>query len=95
MGAKEVAGAAVWAGLGVACLLAAAVDRGDGVGRGEGSAAGVCEVAVGSGVMMLTAGVEAALGNSALVGRPVGTPGIRAATGGIAGAVGGAFQPVE
>ena len=35
----------------------------------------------GSGVMMLTGGVEAAEGNSALVGLPVGTPGISAATG--------------
>ena len=51
---------------------------------------------MGSGVMMLTGGVEAALGNSALVGLPVGTPGMRAATGGTAGAAAaGAFQAVE
>lgn len=57
--------------------------------------AGACDVVAGSGVMMLTAGVEAALGNSALVGRPVGTPGIRAATGGLVATAGGAFQMFE
>jgi hypothetical protein len=41
----------------------------DGGGRDPGAAVPV----PGSGVMMLTAGVFAALGNSALVGRPVGT----------------------
>ena len=45
----------------------------------------------GSGVMMLTAGVLAELGNSALVCRPVGTDGGRAASG-PAMAGGGAFQ---
>jgi hypothetical protein len=40
----------------------------------------------GSGVMMLTAGVEAAVGNSALVGLPVGTDDESAATGAAAGA---------
>ena len=48
--------------------------------------------------MMLTGGVDAALGNSALVGLPVGTPGMRAATGGTIGATaatGGAFQAIE
>ena len=54
------------------------------------AAAGECWGNVGSGVMMLTGGVEAAEGNSALVGLPVGTPGTRAATGPKAG--GGAFQ---
>ena len=44
----------------------------------------------GSGVMMLTAGVEAAVGKSALVGLPVGTDGESAATGAAAGA--GAFH---
>ena len=34
----------------------------------------------GSGVMILTGGVEAEDGNSALVGLPVGTPGMSAAT---------------
>lgn len=94
VGASDIAGAGVRVGLGVA-LLAAAAGRGDAVGRGEGSAAELCDVVVGSGVMMLTGGVEAALGNSALVGRPVGTPGIRAATGGMAGATGAAFQVIE
>jgi hypothetical protein len=40
----------------------------------------------GSGVMMLTAGVEAAVGNSALVGLPVGTDDESAAIGAAAGA---------
>ena len=55
--------------------------------------AGRCPFAVvpGSGVMMLTAGVLAALGNSALVGRPVGADAGSAATGNAA-VVGGAFH---
>ncbi len=81
-------------GFGVACLFAAAgvgVDRGDGADAlavGGGREDGVAAVP-GSGVMMLTGGVEAAEGNSALVGLPVGTPGISAATG---PGGGGAFQ---
>ena len=51
----------------------------------------------GSADMMLTAGVEAELGNSALVGRPVGNEGgnpeVRAATGLVVVAA-GAFQEV-
>ena len=45
--------------------------------------------------MMLTGGVDAALGNSALVGLPVGIVGgspASAPVAGIAGAVAGAFQ---
>jgi hypothetical protein len=45
--------------------------------------------------MMLTGGVDAALGNSALVGLPVGIDGGRPASGpvaGIAAAAAGAFQ---
>ena len=45
----------------------------------------------GSGVMMLTGGVEAAVGNSALVGLPVGTDGGSAAIM-PGGSAGGAFQ---
>lgn len=41
--------------------------------------------APGSGVMMLMGGVEAAVGNSALVGRPVGIDGDSIATGALAG----------
>ena len=76
--------------------LAAAGGFGDGTGA---LAAGVADrgggvVAVGSGVMMLTAGVEAAVGNSALVGLPVGIViGAATATGPMEGA--GAFQPGE
>ena len=71
-----------------------------GAGRDEGDTALVDgafardtdAVAVpGSGVMMLTGGVEAELGNSALVGLPVGTPGTSAATG-IGGCASGAIQ---
>jgi hypothetical protein len=91
----------------LACFFAAGDGDGDGdaAGRTAGAAAlaaagGVCIPGAGvpvpgSGVMMLTAGVLAALGNSALVGRPVGMPGISAATGGMAGAGGGAFQAIE
>ena len=47
----------------------------------------------GSGFMILTAGVEAALGKSALVGLPVGTDDPSPASGpSAAGATGGAFQ---
>ena len=85
------------AGFGASGFFAAA-SAGDvaGVGRGEGddafaagaAARGADEVVAtpGSGVMMLTGGVEAALGKSALVGLPVGTPGTSAATGVPAGA---------
>jgi hypothetical protein len=63
-------------GSGAFAAGAAAAARGAGVG-----------VVPGSGVMMLTGGVEAAEGNSALVGLPVGMVGASAATG--AAAVGG------
>jgi hypothetical protein len=46
--------------------------------------------------MMLTGGVEDALGNSALVGLPVGTPGMSGATPATADAAAtGAFQSAE
>ena len=69
------------------------------VGRGDGNggvaaadAAGARAVAgPGSGVMMLTGGVEAAVGNSALVGLPVGIDGVSVATGPVA-AGDGAFH---
>ena len=94
--------AAVRETFGAACFLAAAgaaavevAGRGDGNGAlasDDDAARGAAGVGVvpGSGVMMLTAGVEAAVGNSALVGLPVGIDGARAATG--AGAAGGAFH---
>jgi hypothetical protein len=82
-------------------LVAASVGEAAGVGRGVGVGvfaddAGECDVdavGLGSGVMMLTGGVEAALGNSALVGLPVGTPGTSAATG--AATAGGMFHIAE
>jgi hypothetical protein len=74
--------------------LAAAAGRGDGDGepaagveateRGAGVGA-----EPGSGVMMLTGGVEAAVGKSALVGLPVGMVGDSVATGAVGG---GAFH---
>jgi hypothetical protein len=88
-------GAGARGGLGAAGFLAAATaGDAEAAGRGEDDgalAAGLAERGAGdavdepgSAVMMLTGGVDAALGNSALVGRPVGTPGTNAATGGAA-----------
>ena len=100
-GASET-GAGVRAGFGAGCFFAAA-SAADvaAAGRGDGDdafaagavARGVDAVvaAPGSGVMMLTGGVEAALGKSALVGLPVATPGTSAATGATADD-GGVFQ---
>jgi len=93
--------AAVCEDFGAACFLAAAgagavvaAGRGDGKGAfasdDDAARGGGAGVVPGSGVMMLTAGVEAAVGNSALVGLPVGIDGARPAT--EAGAAGGAFH---
>lgn len=88
-------------GFGTGGFLAAATAGAAGVGRGAGNGAlvadddagvrGADDVAdvPGSGVMMLTAGVEDAEGNSALVGLPVGIDGGSAATGATGG---GAFH---
>jgi hypothetical protein len=90
------------AGCFLAVASAGAVDAGfaPAAGRGDGNGAAIDADArgvaggapwPGSGVMMLTGGVEAAVGNSALVGLPVGIDDGNAATGpGAAGA--GAFQ---
>jgi hypothetical protein len=89
LAAASAAGAALEVGRGDS-NAAFAADAGDdavgdtGARGGDGAAAGP-----GSGVMMLTAGVEAAVGNSALVGLPVGTDGESAATG---AAAAGAFH---
>ena len=72
--------AAVGAGAGV---VAAVTERGGDGAAGEAgaaAAAGGDGFAGGSGVMMLTGGVEAEVGNSALVGLPVGTDDGSAAT---------------
>ena len=72
-------------------FLAAACAGGDAAAAGRGAAGDAGAVAVdddgfgaapsgGSGVMMLTGGVEAEVGNSALVGLPVGSDGGSAAT---------------
>ena len=68
---------------------AGAVTRagGDGAftgGVGDAAGRGAAAAALGSGLMMLTAGVEAADGNSALVGLPVGINGASIATGALA-----------
>jgi len=94
------AAAGVGTGVGVrAAFFFAAAAAGDAVGRGDGDgtlavAALGCDGAggvPGSGVMMLTGGVEAAEGNSALVGLPV-APGDTNATGASVVAGGGAFH---
>jgi hypothetical protein len=102
VGADAVAGGGARFGAGGLFAAAGTVAGAAGVGRGAGAgvlAAGVvvaarcaADAAVpvpGSAVMMLTAGVEDALGNSALVGRPVGMEVPSIATG-LTG--GGAFQ---
>jgi hypothetical protein len=93
-GASET-GACLAEAFGAACFLAAtaaAAGRGDGDGvpaaGAEAAERGAGGAKLGSGVMMLTGGVEAALGKSALVGLPVGIVGDSVATG-AAGAVGG------
>lgn len=93
-------GGASWTGAGVclgaagflaaaSALLAAAGGRGDGAfaAGGDAGARGAGDAA-GSGVMMLTGGVDAAEGKSALVGLPVGIVGARAAIGPGAAAAG-------
>ena len=79
----------------VGAALVAAAGRGAGTGApAAGAAARTAPGALpGSGVMMLTGGVEAALGKSALVGLPDGIDGGNAATSpGAAAACGGAFH---
>ena len=104
--------AAAGARLGAAGFLAAASAEpavADGRGEGDGAVAtdgdaGVCgadgaDAAAGSGVMMLTGGVEAAEGKSALVGLPVGIDGASVATGPGAAAAGifhsGAYRAIR
>ena len=58
-------------GCGAACALAA------GVGAGFGAAgAAIAGAVLGSEVMIFTGGIEAALGKSIVVGRPVGPGGV-------------------
>jgi len=72
---------------------AAGAGRGDGTGAAVAVAGGLGAGDVGSGVMMFTGGVEAALGKSALVGLPVGPDGgSPAMSPAAAGAGGGAFH---
>jgi hypothetical protein len=96
------AAAGVGTGVGVCVgvgFFFAAATAGDALGRGDGDGAlavgalGRGGEVPGSGVMMLTGGVEAAEGKSALVGLPV-APGDSTATGAGAGAgaAAGAFQ---
>ena len=86
-----------------ACFFAAAGGAA-GTGGGGAAAAGAGRAGVvagapggfdpvpGSGVMMLTAGVLAELGNSALVGRPVGIDAGNIANGVVDDVICGAFQ---
>ena len=114
-GGSSWTGAAVWAAgvrLGAASffLAAAIAEPAAAGGRGDGDADGAFATggapgargaadAVGSGVMMLTGGVEAAEGKSALVGLPVGIVGASVATGPGAAAAGifhcGAYRPIR
>jgi len=79
-------------------LAAGGAEAGRGVGSGAdavagGRGAGGAGDAPGSGFMMLTGGIEVALGNSALVGLPEGVDGGNAASGALAGpAAAGAFH---
>ena len=77
-----------------AASTGAVVGVGDEALAAEAGARGAGGVAAGpgSGVMMLTGGVEAAVGNSALVGLPVGIFGARAATAPAAAAGAGAVH---
>ena len=97
-------GAAAGGRFAAACFLAAAgAAPGAGADSGREACAGAGAVAAlaggfaeatpggGSGAMMLTAGVEAEVGNSALVGLPVGMAGGNAATS-PAPVCGGAFH---
>jgi len=91
--------AAATVGAPLVAVVAAVAGRGAGAGApgggDSGGAARAAGVVPGSGVMILTGGVEAALGKSALVGLPVGIDGgspASAALAGIAGAAAGAFQ---
>jgi hypothetical protein len=86
------------AGFLAACFFGAAGGFASAAAGGGGAAFGIPAAGPGrpgavpgSGVMMLTGGVEAALGKSALVGRPVGIDGGSMATGPLAGG-GGTFQ---
>jgi hypothetical protein len=86
-----VSGVGAVARLGAAGFLAAASAGAPATGRDDGNGAaapgvdaggrGADAVVPGSGVMMLTGGVEAAEGKSALVGLPVGIVGGSAARG--------------
>jgi hypothetical protein len=66
----------------VAASTGAVVGVGDEALAAEAGArdAGGAVARLGSGVMMLTGGIEAAVGNSALVGLPVGIDGERTGT---------------
>jgi hypothetical protein len=94
LAAASAAGAALEVGRGDS-NAAFAADAGDAavgddaVGDAAARGGDDADAEPGSGVMMLTAGVEAAVGNSALVGLPVGTDGESAATGATAA---GAFH---
>src|SRR6185437_14167623 len=97
----DAAGGAIWTGAAAvrgfgAGFLAATAGRGAGAFATAAGARAAADAA-GSGFMMLTGGVDAALGNSALVGRPVGIDVGKPASGPAipAGIGAGAFQDGE
>ena len=95
-GASGTGAAGARAALGAGGLLAAGGAACADVAAGACDAGAACRVvAVGSGFMMLTGGVDEALGNSALVGLPVGTDDgnpASAAVAGSGGTIAGVFQ---
>ena len=99
VGAFAAFGGACFFGAGGAAASFGAAAGAVAAGRVDGGTAARAELADGSGLMMLTAGVDDAEGNSALVGLPVGTPGGRVATipgtAVAAAAGGGAFHEPE
>ena len=89
-GFLAAASAEVGRGEGNGALVCGGDEDGEDDDAGGRAAEGVVAACPGSGAMMLMGGVEAAVGNSALVGLPSGIDGGTAATG--AGVAAGMFQ---
>lgn|SRR5690349_7260324 len=88
-GARFAAGCFLAAAAGAAGAAACAEAAAGARGAGAAFAAGAAWRGAGSGVMMLTGGVDEALGNSALVGLPVGIDGGSPASAALAGSAPG------
>lgn len=98
-GARAAFGTGGFFAAGAAACAVVGVGAREAAGAAAFAAGAACRVvAVGSGFMMLTGGVDEALGNSALVGLPVGIDGGRPASAAVGGkaagavAIAGAFQ---